>query len=318
MAELHYTFPVRECWGLGTRYGWTTRKGERYFHGGIDISHFDSPNTDLLAVKSGKIVASYDVGKDGYNGGNIIALEIPYSNTQKQWIVYQHCLNTVALRDVRQGEKIGSMGTSGASDGEHLHITFSQPTDNINKFSYYWVINNTIDPYEHILYRLKGIDYKFNDKPHDIGTKDEGQGSVDLKKIVEFTNIEPVQRNANVEQIEVLFDDTLNMRKGAGTNFISMGYAPKGFYNVLDKVQNTYSWYKIAEDTWVAEIDNYSKYHGVSEASDIEKLEEQLKEANEKLVKMEKLVINYDKTFDLIEENMNEILNGIKSVRALL
>lgn len=257
MAELHYTFPVRECWGLGTKYGWTKRDGEDYFHGGIDISYYDNPNTDLLAVKSGKIVASYDVGKDGYYGGNIIALEVPYGN-QKQWIVYQHCKNTVALRDVKQGEKIGTMGDTGKSGGEHLHITFSKPTDLVNKFSYNWVINNTIDPYEHILFRLKGINYKFNDKPHYTGSADDGEGSVDLKKIVEFVNVEP-KEDKTKDQIYIK-QGTLNMRSGAGTSYTALGYAPVGYYDILDtKNDGNYDWICIADGVWVAKVD-YVEY----------------------------------------------------------
>lgn len=174
--EKHFTFPVKECYGFGDKYG---KRSGGDFHGGIDMSWWNDPNTPLYAVKSGLIVWS------GYTtyGGNVIALEINNGST-KQWCLYQHCNEAVAYpREVKQGEVVGNMGNTGHSSGYHLHFTMCEDVPLSMNFSYQYAINHTIDPYEHILYRLKGLKYTLNDKPHT-----GGQGSVDLKKIVEFTN----------------------------------------------------------------------------------------------------------------------------------
>lgn len=270
--ELHYTFPLRECYGFGSRYGNIIRDGKPYFHGGQDLCVWEDDKTDLIAVKSGKIVASYDVGKDGYNGGNIIALEVQYGE-MKQWILYQHCRNTVPLRSVKQGEAIGTVGNTGASEATHLHITFCQPVDKNMAFSYHYAINHTINPVPHIMYRLKGIEYKFNDKPHAGGS-----GSEDLKKIVEFTNIEPVERNTAENQIFIA-EGSLYLRTDHSRKSQDLGFAPIGYYNVFDTYTDSeYTWYRIDDNIWVAGV-NYVTYYPKEQQIDYKYLYEETEKA---------------------------------------
>lgn len=170
--EKHFTFPVLCSFGMGKKYSST--------HGGIDISWWHDPNTPLLAVKSGQIIWS---GVTEY-GGNVVALEFDAEEGKKQWCLYQHCLDVVSYpRYVKQGEKVANMGNTGHSTGPHLHFTLCAPQDKSVQFTYQYAINHTIDPYNHILFKLKGINYQLNDKPWSGGT-----GSEDLKKVVEFTN----------------------------------------------------------------------------------------------------------------------------------
>lgn len=181
--EKHFTFPVFECFGFGKKFSSS--------HGGVDLSWFNDPNTPLYAVKSGNIVWSQYT----QYGGNVIALEMPYDETHKQWCLYQHCKDLVKTRKVKQGDVIGNMGNTGQSYGNHLHFTLCEPVDKNQTFDYQYAINHVIDPYPHILFRLKGLDYKLNDKPHA-----KGSGSVDLKKIVEFTNDEETE---SIEQLRL-------------------------------------------------------------------------------------------------------------------
>lgn len=183
--EKHFTFPIFECFGFSQDRLYSRS------HTGIDMSWWNDKNTPLLAVKSGTIVWS------AYTeyGGNVIALEFPYDNTHKQWCLYQHCRDLVKTRKVKQGDVIGNMGNTGHSIGHHLHFTLCEPVELNKEFSYQYAINHTIDPYPHILFRLKGLDYKLNDKPHA-----KGSGSVDLKKIVEFTNDEETE---SIEQLRL-------------------------------------------------------------------------------------------------------------------
>lgn len=63
-----------------------------------------------------------------------------------------------------------------------------------------------------------------------------------------------VERNSNVDQIAVNLD-ILNVRSGAGTNYARLGYAQRGFHNVL-RIQEggEYRWYEIEKNKWIAGV----------------------------------------------------------------
>ncbi len=61
-----------------------------------------------------------------------------------------------------------------------------------------------------------------------------------------------VKRNETKDQVEVLITD-LNVRMEPSTKGSRIGYAKKGYYNVLNKTTaNGYTWLKIAEDQYIA------------------------------------------------------------------
>lgn len=71
--------------------------------------------------------------------------------------------------------------------------------------------------------------------------------------------IYPVERNTNVNQIEVL----TNEQRIRNSNNEIMGIAKKGFYNVLDikhSTKNEYEWYEIAEDRYIAGVEGRVVY----------------------------------------------------------
>ena len=64
-----------------------------------------------------------------------------------------------------------------------------------------------------------------------------------------------VARDENVNQLQVLVDQ-LRVRKEPGTNKEILGFATMGYYNYYETKQaNDYTWYRIANNQWVA----YSK-----------------------------------------------------------
>ena len=69
-----------------------------------------------------------------------------------------------------------------------------------------------------------------------------------------YETINPVERNANVDQIETT-DDTLRIRSEPSLNGQIVGHVQLGFYNVLNASENDgYTWYEIAKDRWCANI----------------------------------------------------------------
>lgn len=74
----------------------------------------------------------------------------------------------------------------------------------------------------------------------------------------------PIEQNVNVDQILVNVNNTLYCRTSPdekSDNKVDDYFVKKGYYNVLDEIDNeTYHWYKIAEDRWVAYIEGYVEY----------------------------------------------------------
>lgn len=72
--------------------------------------------------------------------------------------------------------------------------------------------------------------------------------------------LEPVERNTSVDQIHIGVN-CLRIRKGPTTFSDYYGYAEQGYYNVLkvDKGYD-YTWYKLAEDMWVAGVEGVEYY----------------------------------------------------------
>ena len=63
----------------------------------------------------------------------------------------------------------------------------------------------------------------------------------------------PVEENKQIDQIQVHCDDTMNVRLKPTTNSESIGFAKKGFYNIIkqDEVENL-KWFEVEKDKWIA------------------------------------------------------------------
>lgn len=70
-----------------------------------------------------------------------------------------------------------------------------------------------------------------------------------------------VSKDINKNQIEVK-TDTLRVRNGAGTNKTVIGFTKKGYYNFYEtKNANGYTWYRIADNQWIAHSKGWSTVH---------------------------------------------------------
>ena len=112
---------------ISSYYGWRKNPftGDDQFHNGIDIS-----------AKSGNIIRSILPGKVeavGYDGINGHYIKIKHNNYGS---FYGHMLKSSGLKKgqfVAKGQKIGLVGSTGASTGPHVHfIVYDQNWQHIN------------------------------------------------------------------------------------------------------------------------------------------------------------------------------------------
>lgn len=127
--------PYRVSSGFGLRndpFG----SGEMTGHGGVDISPTNNPglgNVNVIAAKDGKVTYPYSVSKtDCSSDGNDLQCGGGYGNfvmlqhDDGTVTVYAHLYaNSITVKEgdnVKAGQVIGKMGSSGQSTGMHLHF----------------------------------------------------------------------------------------------------------------------------------------------------------------------------------------------------
>jgi murein DD-endopeptidase MepM/ murein hydrolase activator NlpD len=126
-------YPLPDIYRISSGYGYridpiTGKKGA--FHNGID---FAAPGgTDVLAAESGTVILA------GWHGGFGNTVIIDHGNGL--WTLYAHMRNnsiSVKVNDtVKQGQKIGEVGTTGRSTGNHLHFTVYLNEQSVNPAQY--------------------------------------------------------------------------------------------------------------------------------------------------------------------------------------
>ncbi len=103
--------------------------GKEEFHKGIDLA--TSEGTNILASADGYVVAT---GYDEEGFGNYVYIEHQFDGTTF-YSIYGHMLDDSIVvsngEKVKQGDKIGCVGSTGASTGTHLHFAIT-----INKLSF--------------------------------------------------------------------------------------------------------------------------------------------------------------------------------------
>lgn len=93
----------------------------------------------------------------------------------------------------------------------------------------------------------------FSQNPNPCEVMIIGMNGMHAFKLKSKTEITPnVERDEYKNQIEVKVNE-LRVRKTPGLNGEILGYANEGFYNFYEtKDVDGYTWYKIAEDNWIA------------------------------------------------------------------
>lgn len=95
----------------------TNSKGQIYYHTGIDIADNPANKTPIIAAADGKVIYAANA-KDGY-GNKVI---IDHGGGIKT--LYAHCsvLQVKVGNQVKQGQQIAIVGSTGHSTGPHLHF----------------------------------------------------------------------------------------------------------------------------------------------------------------------------------------------------
>ena len=123
----------RHCRPITSAYGNRTIGGRTEHHNGIDIGGTAHHGENILATRSGEVIASRQDG----SYGNYIIIRHPTVNGTRYYSLYAH-LNTRRVSvgtSVQQGAVIGTMGNTGnvsssqtgrPNAGAHLHFEISQ------------------------------------------------------------------------------------------------------------------------------------------------------------------------------------------------
>ena len=213
--------------------------GEREFHEGVDYSA-NGKSIPIYALDDGEVLY------EGYdNSTDAIICYIRFPKLDDHVGLYYHLANTVINKGdkVTKNTKIGMMGSTGYSTGNHLHFDWFKYSD-YNKGFYdreYEDFNEYIFPENRI-------------------------------KVTA-----PVERNENISQIRVIVDN-LRVRAGHSINSSVLGFVQnKGIYNDLEVCkEKDYTWHRIADNQWIA--DN-GKWLEILPITDYKKLyEKSLKE----------------------------------------
>lgn len=190
--------------------------GEREFHEGVDYSA-NGKSIPIYALDDGEVL--YE-GYDNSTGAIICYIRFPKLDDHVG--LYYHLANTVINKGdkVTKDTKIGMMGSTGYSTGNHLHFDWFKYSD-YNKGFYdreYEDFNEYIFPENRI-------------------------------KVTA-----PVERNENIPQIRVIVDN-LRVRTSSSINSSVIGFVQnKGIYNDLEVCkENDYTWHRIADNQWIAD-----------------------------------------------------------------
>lgn len=114
-----WVYPLPEEAEVASPFGWRTHPiyGEPRLHEGTDFSA-DS-GTPIFAVKAGKVTAA------GYTDslGNYVAIDHEDGYTSR----YLHMIFSIVYigQEIRQGQVIGYVGSTGDSTGPHLHLSLN-------------------------------------------------------------------------------------------------------------------------------------------------------------------------------------------------
>jgi murein DD-endopeptidase MepM/ murein hydrolase activator NlpD len=102
--------------------------GEGAMHTGVDISAPEG--TPVHATADGIVVHA------GWNGGYGRCVIIEHGNNYQTWYAHLSRLDVLEGQEIRQGETVGAVGTSGRSTGAHLHYEVRVGSTPVNPYRF--------------------------------------------------------------------------------------------------------------------------------------------------------------------------------------
>ncbi len=125
-----FAFPMAYCTMLTSAYGYRIHPitGNYAFHNGVDLAA--GTGTEIYATKSGTVTTA----EENYVYGNYVVI----NHLDGYSSLYGHMTRfTVSEGDyVEQGELIGYVGSTGWSNGPHLHFTLYYNGSSVNPMNY--------------------------------------------------------------------------------------------------------------------------------------------------------------------------------------
>ena len=146
---------------VSSGYGMRVIDGKEGFHSGIDIANRECEKHVIIAAKSGTITKSSDgcdsVGYYGNKCGGGYGNWVMIDHGDGTSTVYAHMTKNSIVVDegdkVVQGQKIGTMGSSGSSTGCHLHFEVRVNNTRVNPADYI----SSSNPRPKSTYALSGV-----------------------------------------------------------------------------------------------------------------------------------------------------------------
>lgn len=229
--------------------------------GGSGRDYFYCPCDEMIIRKI------YGVGQSGTNTIWMESTtEVTLANNKESFVTIMvihpndDTLKNIKVGDkFKRGDKMFLEGNDGNATGNHFHISVSASKyisggwQENSKGA--WVIKgNPVKPEEAFF-----INKDF--------TEVLKTGGLNFKYLSEYLG-NPVERNENVKQIEVLID---NLRVRSSPNGTILGYVSKGIYNVLNILNNSdYIWYEIDENMWIASNEgDWTIFYDIEKVEDI-------------------------------------------------
>lgn len=113
---------------VSSGYGWRVHpvNGDKSLHRGIDIAA--AQGTQILSVQDGRVVSAGNAGS--YGLCVVVEDEKGYQSR------YAHCssLNVTAGQEVKRGDVIAAVGSTGSSTGTHLHLEVMLDGEYLNPY----------------------------------------------------------------------------------------------------------------------------------------------------------------------------------------
>lgn len=136
-SESGYLWPLPGYYRLTSQFGYRIHPitGKAHSHTGIDVP---APGgTPILAAKSGQVVTS----AKHYSYGNYVVIDHGNGNST----LYAHMRSRAVSEGqmVKQGQVIGYVGTTGSSNGNHLHLEVRDNYTRVDPESKYRSLNLT-------------------------------------------------------------------------------------------------------------------------------------------------------------------------------
>lgn len=126
-----WEWPVPGYGRVTSDFGWRTLDGEKELHKGIDVAA--PPGTPVIAARSGRVIqAQFD---QTYGWGWTVVIQHPDGWQSR----YAHLsgISVQARQLVRQGERVGAVGSTGRVTGPHLHFGLYRNWDPHNPLTVY-------------------------------------------------------------------------------------------------------------------------------------------------------------------------------------